>query len=175
MLIILLHWTKLSQLLIKFVMKNWYSLYLPQFIYGGIDGLVTTFAVVAGATGGWLSSKTVIIMGIANVLADGVSMSIGAYLSTREDPKKQICATCVALSTFGAFITFGLLPLLPYIFSFWNFVFSSIITAIAFVVIGYLKGIMNQRSLINAIIQTVFLGGVAAGIAYYTWVFLGSL
>lgn len=176
-LILIPHWLsiKSSPLLIKSVMKNWYSLYLPQFIYGGIDGLVTTFAVVAGATGGWLSSKTVIIMGIANVLADGVSMSIWAYLSTREDAKQQICATCVAVSTFAAFIFFWCLPLLPYIFSFWNFIFSSIITGVAFVVIGYLKGIMNRTSLLKAMSQTVLLWGIAAGIAYSTWVFLGSL
>lgn len=92
--------------------------YLPQIIYGGIDGLVTTFAVVAGATGGDLSTKIVIIMGIANVLADGVSMSIGAYLSTRQDTKHTAHAFSVALTTFIAFNIFGLLPLLPYLFSF---------------------------------------------------------
>lgn len=156
-------------------MKLSHFLYLPQIIYGGIDGLVTTFAVVAGATGGGLSAKTVIIMGIANVLADGVSMSIGAYLSTRDDSEKRICAYCVGTATFFAFLFFGFLPLLPYIFSFGSFALSGIITGIAFVSIGYLKGIMNRKSLLAAIIQTVSLGGIAAGIAYYAGVFLGSL
>lgn len=54
-------------------------------------------------------------MGIANVLADGVSMSIGAYLSTREEHKKNISPTLVGFYTFIAFIIFGLLPLLPYL------------------------------------------------------------
>lgn len=155
--------------------KFWHFLYLPQIIYGGIDGLVTTFAVVAGATGGWLSSKTVIVLGIANVLADGISMSIGAYLSTREDPEKKVCSYCVGIATFIAFLFFGFLPLLPYIFSFGSFLLSGIITGIAFVSIGYLKGIMNQKSIILAILQTVLLGGIAAAVAYYAGVFLEGI
>ena len=59
--------------------------YLGEFVYGGIDGSVTTFAVVAGATGANLDSAIVLILGFANLLADGLSMSIGAYLSTRSE------------------------------------------------------------------------------------------
>ncbi len=102
-------------------------------------------------------------------------MSIGAYLSTREDPDKKICPLCVGTATFIAFLLFGFLPLLPYIFSFGSFALSGAITAVAFVGIGYLKGLMNQKSLLLAIVQTVLLGGVAASVAYYAGVFLGSL
>jgi VIT1/CCC1 family predicted Fe2+/Mn2+ transporter len=59
--------------------------YLGEFVYGGIDGSVTTFAVVAGATGANLDSSVVIILGLANLLADGFAMSVGAYLSTRAE------------------------------------------------------------------------------------------
>jgi len=54
--------------------------YLGEFVYGGIDGSVTTFAVVAGAAGANLGSDVVIILGFANLLADGFSMSVGSYL-----------------------------------------------------------------------------------------------
>lgn len=57
--------------------------YLPEFVYGGIDGSITTFAVVAGAAGAGLSGNIVIILGFANLLADGFSMSVGAYLSAK--------------------------------------------------------------------------------------------
>jgi len=57
--------------------------YLGEFVYGGIDGSITTFAVVAGATGADLSSAIVLILGFANIFADGFAMSIGAYLATR--------------------------------------------------------------------------------------------
>lgn len=59
--------------------------YLGEFVYGGIDGSVTTFAVVAGSTGAELSSAVILILGFANLLADGFAMSVGAYLSTKSE------------------------------------------------------------------------------------------
>ncbi|MDJ1500322.1 VIT1/CCC1 transporter family protein [Xanthocytophaga agilis] len=59
--------------------------YLSEFVFGGIDGSVTTFAVVAGATGASLSSSVVIILGFANLFADGFSMSVGSYLSAKSE------------------------------------------------------------------------------------------
>ncbi len=59
--------------------------YIGEFIYGGIDGSVTTFAVVAGAAGAQLDSSVVIILGFANLIADGFAMSVGSYLSTKSE------------------------------------------------------------------------------------------
>ncbi|WP_210423610.1 VIT1/CCC1 transporter family protein [Croceivirga thetidis] len=59
--------------------------YIGEFVYGGIDGCVTTFAVVAGSVGAGLDSAIIIILGFANLLADGFAMSIGAYLSTKSE------------------------------------------------------------------------------------------
>ena len=52
-------------------------------MYGATDGTVTTFAVVAGAVGAQLSTSIVIIMGLANLFADGFSMGVGNFLSVR--------------------------------------------------------------------------------------------
>lgn len=62
---------------------NKYQDYLGEFVYGGIDGSVTTFAVVAGSAGAGLESSIVIILGFANLIADGFAMSVGSYLSTK--------------------------------------------------------------------------------------------
>jgi VIT1/CCC1 family predicted Fe2+/Mn2+ transporter len=59
--------------------------YLPEVVYGSIDGIVTTFAVVAGAAGADLGIIVVLILGLANLIADGISMSIGSYLSKRSE------------------------------------------------------------------------------------------
>lgn len=59
--------------------------YLSEFVYGGIDGSVTTFAVVAGSVGAGLDSAVIIILGFANLIADGFSMSVGAFLSTKSE------------------------------------------------------------------------------------------
>jgi VIT1/CCC1 family predicted Fe2+/Mn2+ transporter len=57
--------------------------YLPDAVFGAIDGTVTTFAVVAGALGADLSARVVLILGIANLLGDGFSMAAGNFLATR--------------------------------------------------------------------------------------------
>ncbi|MBV6646695.1 MAG: VIT1/CCC1 transporter family protein [Cyclobacteriaceae bacterium] len=62
-----------------------FQLYLGEFVYGGIDGSVTTFAVVAGSAGAHLDSSIVIILGFANLIADGFAMSVGSYLSTKSE------------------------------------------------------------------------------------------
>jgi VIT1/CCC1 family predicted Fe2+/Mn2+ transporter len=59
--------------------------YLADAVLGAIDGCVTTFAVVAGATGGALSPLVVIILGFANLLADGFSMAVSNYHGTRSE------------------------------------------------------------------------------------------
>jgi VIT1/CCC1 family predicted Fe2+/Mn2+ transporter len=58
---------------------------LGDAILGGIDGGVTTFAVVAGSVGGGFSDRVVVILGFANLLADGFSMAVSNYLSTRSE------------------------------------------------------------------------------------------
>lgn len=59
--------------------------YIGEFVYGGIDGSVTTFAVVAGSAGANLDSSVVIILGFANLIADGFAMSVGSYLSNKSE------------------------------------------------------------------------------------------
>jgi VIT1/CCC1 family predicted Fe2+/Mn2+ transporter len=56
---------------------------LGDVMLGGVDGLVTTFAVIAGSSGGRLPVATVLILGVANLLADGFSMAASNYLGTR--------------------------------------------------------------------------------------------
>jgi VIT1/CCC1 family predicted Fe2+/Mn2+ transporter len=59
--------------------------YLRDWVYGGIDGTVTTFAIMAGVVGAELSSGVVIILGIANLLADGFSMAAANYTGTKAE------------------------------------------------------------------------------------------
>lgn len=59
--------------------------YLKSVVYGGLDGIITTFAVVAGVAGASLESSVVLILGFANLIADGLSMAVGDYLSTKAE------------------------------------------------------------------------------------------
>ncbi|MEX2028496.1 MAG: VIT1/CCC1 transporter family protein [Candidatus Curtissbacteria bacterium] len=59
--------------------------FIGDFIYGANDGTITTFAVVAGAVGASLSPNIIIILGFANLLADGISMGASNYLGGKSE------------------------------------------------------------------------------------------
>lgn len=59
--------------------------YLRDWIYGGIDGAVTTFAVVTGVVGAGLSPIVIVILGLANLIADGFSMAASNFLGTKAE------------------------------------------------------------------------------------------
>lgn len=59
--------------------------YIGSFVYGALDGSITTFAVVSGVAGAGLSPNVVIILGLANLFADGLSMGVSDYLSTKSE------------------------------------------------------------------------------------------
>ncbi len=212
--------------------------YLSEFVYGAIDGSVTTFAVVAGATGAGLSSSIIIILGFANLIADGFSMSVGAYLSSKtandnyhkhrlteyweienipDSERKEIediyrakgfaeplltqvvdvitqdkdrwvnemmkdelgmmkeskSPFSVGLATFVSFIVVGFIPLMLYVYDYMAgaefnlFLYSTILTALAFVMIGWLKTYVTQTSHWKGILETLMLGGIAAVLAYF--------
>ncbi|MDD5751079.1 MAG: VIT1/CCC1 transporter family protein [Candidatus Peribacteraceae bacterium] len=64
--------------------------FIENIVLGGNDGIITTFAVVAGTVGAELSAGIVIILGIANLLADGISMGAGAYLSIKSERDRYV-------------------------------------------------------------------------------------
>jgi VIT1/CCC1 family predicted Fe2+/Mn2+ transporter len=63
--------------------------YLHDFIYGAVDGAVTTFAVVAGVAGANLDETVVIILGVANLIADGFSMAVSNFLGSRAERQRR--------------------------------------------------------------------------------------
>ena len=91
---------------------------------GANDGIITTFAVVAGVAGGALSDVAVLIVGGANLAADGLSMAVGNFLSIRAHesareaehlPEEESQPVRHAVATFIAFVLAGAIPLVPYI------------------------------------------------------------
>lgn len=62
--------------------------YLRDWVYGGIDGIVTTFAIVSGVVGARLSPHIILILGTASLVADGFAMAAGDYLATRSEEEE---------------------------------------------------------------------------------------
>lgn len=97
--------------------------YLPELVYGANDGIITTFAVLTGVAGAALPARTALILGIANLLADGFSMGASAFLSlrsreavraTREEAPLEPFPLRHAFATWAAFVVAGSIPLLLY-------------------------------------------------------------
>ncbi len=158
--------------------------YLSEFVYGGIDGAVTTFAVVAGATGAGFDAKILLVLGFANLIADGFSMGVGSYLSTKSEQQllekhgqsTELSPSSVmnGLMTYVAFILVGLVPLLAYVIDMmFNlrldnlFGLACLLTAIAFIGIGVLKSRVAETSVTRGVSETVTLGIIAALFAYF--------
>lgn len=161
------------------------SKYVAAFVYGAFDGIVTTFAVVAAASGAGLASNIVIILGLANLIADGFSMGASAYLSgTAETQSKKKSPYKTGLATFSAFLFVGIIPVAPYLFdvlsglhSDKNILFgvSTILTVLAFFVVGIAKAKASGRSIRYSVFETLLLGVVAGVLAYLAGDFLEAI
>lgn len=157
--------------------------YLPQFVYGAFDGIVTTFAVVAAGAGAGLEARVIIILGLANLIADGFSMGSSAYLSQRAEKISTRYAARVGIATFSAFVVVGLLPVLPYLFGLLTnaeglqlFIIACILAVIAFAVVGYGKAFTGGRKArLASIVETLTLGIIAAVLSYLLGDFLAGI
>lgn len=151
---------------------------MPEFVYGGIDGIVTTFAVVAGAMGASLGAGIVLVLGFANLFADGFSMAISNYMSesSREDlngkDKNRKEPRRTALATFFAFVIIGFIPLLPFVWDYFypigfdKFFVATVLTGLAFIFVGAVRGKIVKKNPFVTSIQTLVIGASAALIAY---------
>ncbi len=220
-----------------------FTLYLRQIVYGGSDGIVTTFAVVAGFSGANIDPSmsslpvlTVLLFGFANLFADATSMGLGNFLSVRadndvyrqenaiikskliQDPgtyieisarlletkgfnKEESAAIAhiysrnthywadfmsrnllnmtdsinekafqTSLATFLAFISFGSIPLIPYIFFHVSvsaqFLYSIVSAGVALILLGIFRWKVSKRNVFLSVLETLLIGGTSAVVAY---------
>jgi VIT1/CCC1 family predicted Fe2+/Mn2+ transporter len=152
--------------------------YVRELIYGANDGIITTFAVVAGVAGGGLSMRVVLIIGAANLFADGLSMAAGNYLSirshesvleTQDLPEEEAFPVRHALATFLAFATAGSLPLIPYMIpalAFDRFGLSMALTFLAMFAVGASRALIANVRWWKAGLEMSLLGALVAALAY---------
>ena len=210
---------------------------LSDWVLGAVDGAITTFAIMAGVAGAGLSAGVVVVLGVANLVADGLSMAASRFLGARADLERREIARVrehrhielvpegereevrqllaakgfadgeleigvdvitrdvdtwvdfmlteelgfapqpdrplvAATATFGGFVAFGVLPLLPFIV---NLSIADIaspsawsvgLTAVAFCAVGMLKARVVGSDPIRAALSTLGVGGSAATLAF---------
>lgn len=59
------------------------SRFMKSFVFGALDGIVSTFAVVSGASGGSFSTEVILALGLSSLVADAMSMGVGDALSSK--------------------------------------------------------------------------------------------
>lgn len=152
--------------------------YVRELIYGANDGLITTFAVVAGVAGGGLPLRVVLIIGVANLFADGISMAAGNYLSIRSHegvleaqdlPEEEAFPLRHAVATFLAFVAAGTVPLVPYMLpdvASNRFASSAAFTLLAMFVVGASRSFIARTRWWAAGLEMAALGAVVSALAY---------
>lgn len=164
---------------------------LKAAVLGANDGIITTFAVVAGVVGAGLPVTTILILGIANMIADGISMALGDYLGEQStsqmtgkahEPVSNFLHS-TSFITFAAFVAAGTLPLLPYIIELFGaklpettqFPLSVISTGAALFIIGSMRTIITKHGWFRSGVEMFSVGAFAAAVAYLLGAFIEQL
>lgn len=152
--------------------------YIGDLVYGANDGLVTTFAAVAAVEGGSLAPAIVLIIGIANLAADGLSMGIGNFLSIRareqareadDLPEEESQPARHGMATFLSFVIVGAVPLLPYVIVMgkggrvWG---ATALTFLALFAVGAVRGLVTKRRWWRTGLEVLLLGALAGAVAF---------
>ncbi|OGM26694.1 hypothetical protein A2962_05340 [Candidatus Woesebacteria bacterium RIFCSPLOWO2_01_FULL_39_61] len=151
--------------------------YLRDSVFAASDGIITTFAVVAGSTGASLGASIVIVLGFANLFADGFSMASGTYLGVKSEMEfeksqgdlhiQEASPLKQAFVTFLSFDLAGLLPLIPYLFPISNrFLLSILIVFVSMFLMGVVRGNFTKKNWAKSGIEMLFIGGFAALVAF---------
>lgn len=152
--------------------------YLGDLVYGANDGIITTFAVVAGVAGAGLSPRIVLILGISNLLADGVSMGASNYLAIRSRGLAELEVTGSisepyavqhGFATFIAFASAGSLPLLAYLvpgMEHYRFTITAALGGLSLFAIGAARTLLARASWWRSGLEMLMVGGAAGAVSY---------
>jgi VIT1/CCC1 family predicted Fe2+/Mn2+ transporter len=151
--------------------------YMRDLIYGANDGIVTTLAVVTGVTGAALPPRIVLILGLANLLADGFSMGASSYLSIRSEEAIRRADGQLSVEpfplrhgsvTFAAFALAGAIPLVSYVIDLGGAAFPTAIALglVALFVVGASRAAVSDGGWLKNGVEMFVVGSVAAVVAF---------
>lgn len=158
--------------------------YVRDVIYAANDGIVTTFAVIAGSQGAKLPAVAVLALGFANLAADGLAMGMGNYLGVKSEAAAsahdsgntfhELRASRAAARhggvTWASFVLAGFVPLVPYVIardtSYSTFIVATVLAAIQLFLIGASHTLVTARRWWVGGSEMLLVGTLAGGAAY---------
>ena len=147
--------------------------YLPDLVYGANDGIITTFAVVSGVVGAALSERVIIILGFANLVADGFSMGASNYLARRsqldEDLADRRDALRHGVATVVGFVIAGVVPLIAYLVPLeqdFQLPVAIALAGAALFAVGAARTFVTKRGLLLSGLEMLLVGSLAAVVAF---------
>lgn len=150
-------------------------------VLGGVDGIITSFAIASSSHAGGLASKVVFVVGFSSLLADGLSMGISEYVSSsgaearreKDDggSTRRTSTLLLGLSCFLSFVVSGTVPISTYLLSNGNLLSCASFSAVCLVLLGAARTFVSGEPLLWGVFQTLSLGSLA-GLASFGMGFL---
>lgn len=158
--------------------------YLRDLVYGANDGVITTLAVVAGVSGAALPAGVAVVLGLANLVADGISMGASNYLGLKSELEQTGASVRDehpwrhGLATLAAFVAAGAIPLLTFAFPptpvLGHFGVSAILSGVTLAFVGAMRAPMTRRSYFASAFEMVLVGSAAAAAAFGIGALVGA-
>lgn len=143
-------------------------------LLGGVDGTISSFAVVAGVDAGGWAERGVLVVGVATTLADALSMGVSEYLSSeaaRDDaalaaPVRRVPPLGLGAACFTAFALSGAVPIVAYVASRGSVLASAMFSLVWLMLLGVGRARVSGEWLLRGQLQTAALGAAAGAVAY---------
>ena len=157
--------------------------YLRDVVYGASDGVVTTLAIVAGVAGADFAPAVAVVLGLANLIADGFSMGSANYLGLKSELQQTGASVAHekpwrhGAVTMLAFVVAGAVPLAAYLvpvdFANARITMASILSLLALMGIGILRAPFTNATRLGSAAEMVVVGGLAGGAAFAVGMLVG--
>ena len=143
-------------------------------LLGGVDGVITSFAIVAGAHAGNVPLSTLWVIGISSLLADGLSMGVSEYLSSSTAAAKgeqlqnadDASPRSLGLSCFASFVVCGVVPTVLYAVTAGRLLAVAMFSLVELMLLGAARTVFSRENLLWGLTQTASLGALAGAVAY---------
>jgi VIT1/CCC1 family predicted Fe2+/Mn2+ transporter len=143
---------------------------LKACLMGGVDGVITSFAVAVGAT--FMEddvTSTVAVVGFSSVVADGLSMGISEYVSSVSEGSvtdRKGSPLLLGVVCFVSFVGCGTFPLVVFLVARQRLLACASFALVELMLLGSGQTYVTREPLLRGLARTSVLGTLAGLAAY---------